>query len=353
MPDDALLDAIPVVQEGMINPNRVEARVMDWDIPADAVLAVRRVVNAPRVVPLMGVVNANQPVGIEIDWLAEPAQMLAREDVPTTSKKEPRKEGEPMKLCDSLGRYEAGLFGYELEVEGGNLPVRVDGWEGVKDGSLRGESMEYVLNTPSSLEEITKAFDVLVSKLTKPATKLSFSYRTSTHVHVNMLQFTKQQIQSFFYLAHLVEDVLVNYCAPIRKGNRFCLRTKDAEYKIDAFKTWLEKRGFPALFQDQLKYSAINIATLSQYGSIEFRSLHGTVDKDVVGSWLNVLKNIHDIASIVPIKEMEAIVKKSPMDILNVVFKEYLPKFHYTGMENDVIEAYERLIEIPYAKVVA
>lgn len=352
MPDDALLGAIPVVQEGMLNQNRAAPRFMDWDIPAAPVRAARRRVNAPGVVPLMGVVNPNQPVRVEIDWLAEPAQILAREDVPTTSKKEPRKEEKPMKLCDYMIRDEKGLFGYELEVEGANLPQRVEGWRFTKDGSLRGESAEYVLLGPINFEALIEAFETLVEKLTKPTTTLSFSYRTSTHVHVNMLDFTKQQIQSFFYIAHLVEDVLVNYCAPIRKGNRFCLRAKDAEFKVDVFREWLGKRGFAHLSQDQLKYSAINIATLCQYGSVEFRSLHGTVDKDVIKTWLSVLKNLYDIAAIVPIKEIEAVAKKSSIDILNVVFKEHLPKFQYAGMENDVIEAYERLIEIPYAKVV-
>lgn len=349
MPDDALLGAIPVVQEGMLNQNRAAPRFRDGAIPAGAVLAARRVVKAPGVVPLMGVVNPNQPVRVEIDWLAEPPQILARD---ITSKKEPRKEGEPMKLCDYMVRYEKGLFGYELEVEGANLPQRVEGWKFTKDGSLRGESAEYVLLGPINFEALIKAFETLVEKLTKPTTTLSFSYRTSTHVHVNMLDFTKQQIQSFFYIAHLVEDVLVNYCAPIRKGNRFCLRAKDAEFKVDVFREWLGKRGFANLSQDHLKYSAINIATLSHYGSVEFRSLHGTVDKDVIKPWLSVLKNLYDIAAIVPIKEIEVVAKKSPIDILNVVFKEHLPKFQYAGMENDVIEAYERLIEIPYAKVV-
>lgn len=316
---------IEIMQQGIFNPNlavvddifEMEARLVG------AVRKVRNVVNPPE----------------QMIWQAAPVEYQP------VSK-------DPMKLCDYLGRFDKGLFGYELEVEGDNLPQRVDGWKIAKDGSLRGESAEYVLNTPSSFEEIVQSFKLLVSKLTKPATKLSFSYRTSTHVHVNMLHFTKEQIQAFFYLSHLVEDILVHYCAPIRKGNRFCLRTKDAEWKIDSFKAWLSKKGYPALSQDMLKYSAINIATLSHYGSIEFRSLHGTVDEAVVTPWLNVLKNIHDIATIVPIKEMVDTVKKSPMDIINVVFKDFLPVFQYTGMEGDVVEAYERLIEIPYVKVV-
>lgn len=348
MPEDNVIGPIEIVQEGIFNPNWVRAP----DLPnREGIVRAAQRVRKPARVILDDLQFRGAIVGMpEVDWAVNPPEVKMRAYIPTSVSV--RKDGEPMKLCDYLGRAYVGMFGYELEVEGINLPQRVEGWKFTKDGSLRGESAEYVLLGPINFEELIKAFETLVEKLTKPTTKLSFSYRTSTHVHVNMLDFTKQQIQSFFYIAHLVEDVLVNYCAPIRKGNRFCLRAKDAEFKLDVFREWLGKRGFANLSQDQLKYSAINIATLSRYGSVEFRSLHGTVDKGVIEPWLSVLKNLYDIAAIVPIKEIEDIAKKSPMDILNVVFKEHLPKFHYTGMENDVIEAYERLIEIPYAKVV-
>jgi hypothetical protein len=195
------------------------------------------------------------------------------------------------------------------------------------------------------------SFEELVKSLTKKDTRLDFSFRTSTHVHLNVLNFTKKQIQALVYLSHLVEDLLVNYSGATRVGNRFCLRTKDAEHKIEAFKQWLTVPGWAKLSQEELKYSAINIATIMQYGSIEFRSLRGTIEKEVVIPWLSVIKNLHDIAAIVPINEMEEIARKNPLDIINVVFKEHLPLFQYTGMEKDVADAYDRLIEIPYVTV--
>lgn len=342
--DEVIMDELvapgPPPQVGIFNPNlqMVVGNIRDGNAVEQMLAAAPRRVRNVRV-------EVNQHIPVHWEDAPEPVPYGAPKPMKA------KKDGSLMTLEEYLGRHTEGLFGYELEVEGDNLPIRIDGWKTAKDGSLRGESAEYILLEPSSLEGTIKSFETLVSKLVKPATKLSFSYRTSTHVHVNMLKFTKPQIQAFFYLSHLVEDVLVNYCAPNRKGNRFCLRTKDAEWKVEQFKEWLAKNGFGALSQEHLKYSAINIATLMHYGSMEFRSLHGTVDKEVVTPWLNVLKNIHDIAAIVPVKEMEDIVKKSPMDILNVVFKEHLPKFQYTGMEKDVMDAYERLISIPYVKL--
>lgn len=254
-------------------------------------------------------------------------------------------------LSYALGRVVPGRFGFELEVEGENLPSISGEWDYKKDGSLRGENLEYVLHHPVNLPEFIPAFETLVKKLTRASTKLNFSFRTSIHVHLNVLDFNKNQIQALFYLSHLVEDVLVNYSGDTRIGNRFCLRTKDAMWKVSRFKKWLTEPGFGRLNQDDLKYSAINIATMLLYGSIEFRSMRGTVDKNVVLPWMEVINNLYEIAKIVPIAEMEAIARDKPIEILNVVFKEHLPLFTYPDMEKDVIEAYDRLIEIPYVKV--
>lgn len=254
-------------------------------------------------------------------------------------------------LSYALGRVLPGRFGFELEVEGVNLPVIDGGWIYKRDGSLRGENLEYILRHPINLPEFPSVFEKLVRKLTDEKVKLNFSFRTSTHVHLNVLDLNKHQIQALFYLSHLVEDALVNYSGATRIGNRFCLRTKDAMWKVRQFKKWLTNPGFGPLNQEELKYSAINIATIMSYGSIEFRSLRGTIEKDVVLPWLEVLNNLYEIAKIVPIIEMEKLARDKPVEILNVVFKEHLSLFSYPNMEKDVIEAYDRLIEIPYVKV--
>ncbi len=282
------------------------------------------------------------------------------EDIP-----DPFIEAKPAKMADILVTKEhattlreynksltKGLFGYELEVEGVNLPDATSGWRVTKDGSLRGESYEYVLYEPDELENVLSRFDTLVKSLTRKGTEVKFSYRTSTHVHMNVLDLTKEQIQSLFYIAHLVEDALVRYSGEPRVGNRFCLRAKDAEAMIGQFIYWLTTYGFPALSQDHLKYSAINFATMHHYGSIEFRSLRGTLDKDVVVPWLNVLKNIYNFATEMSAKDVAALVKKSPNTLLESVFKEYLPLFHYSNIEQDVKDAYFLLIEVPHVKVV-
>lgn len=263
------------------------------------------------------------------------------------------KQGKRTTLRDFVNIATTGLFGVELEVEGKKIKAPVDGaWKGAKDGSLRGESLEYILKKPLSYDKTLEAFSELRNWFVYCQSTLIPSFRTSLHVHVNMLDLTKEQIVSFIYLSHLVEDVLVRYCGETRIGNRFCLRTRDAEWKVKQLKYWISQSDYRGrLRQETLKYSAINIATLSSYGSIEFRSMRATVDENELIPWLSVLQNLYDIAIIVPVKEIEEIARNKPEEIINVVFKEHLPKFEYEGMVDDVRMAHSLLIEIPYTKV--
>lgn len=263
---------------------------------------------------------------------------------------------EPLKKNGTLGTdyfraMSNGLFGIELEVEGKNLPNKFQKfWVSKADASLRGEALEYVLAEPLDLDKTKESLFYLNSKLTKPPTKLDFSFRTSMHVHINMRDFTKPQIQSFIYLSHILENVLVNYCDDKRVGNRFCLRTIDAEYKVNLIKNWLYATGFQKIEKDAVKYSAINISPLTSFGSIEFRSLQGTISLDVVFPWIDVLNNIKEIARVLPAIEISIQLEESPEEFCQLVFKEHYPLFYYDGIFDDIAECFNLFIEIPYIK---
>lgn len=336
--DDIILDVVP---EMAFNPNLLHPIVEE-----NVAVNIHRRVKQP--IPV-GELNRRMFAGAIVDF--NPVAVELNPPIKQVQRAIQAEIMDKQSLSYALGRVVPGRFGFELEVEGENLPSISGEWDYKKDGSLRGENLEYVLHNPVNLPEFVPAFETLVKKLTRASTKLNFSFRTSIHVHLNVLDFNKNQIQALFYLSHLVEDVLVNYSGDTRIGNRFCLRTKDAMWKMRQFKKWLTEPGFGRLNQDDLKYSAINIATMLIYGSIEFRSMRGTIDKNVVLPWMEVINNLYEIAKIVPIAEMEAIARDKPVEILNVVFKEHLPLFTYPDMERNVIEAYDRLIEIPYVKV--
>lgn len=190
-------------------------------------------------------------------------------------------------------RPKKGEYGVEVEVEGTNLPHNLPGWDEHQDGSLRGESTEYVFQQPydygtsiTKLTELEKAFKDNKSKL-------DFSYRTSIHVHVNVSDLTLQHVANFITMYFILEDVLFDFAGRDRAGNLFCLRGSDAQALIQAL-IGAVRHGRPAdyLNSDQIRYSALNPKALVQHGSLEIRSFRGTEDFDAVRQWVTILHQL-------------------------------------------------------------
>jgi len=251
-----------------------------------------------------------------------------------------------------LGVNTKGTFGIEIEVEGVNLLKAIAGkWTDKADGSLRGESREYILRKPLNLDAAKVALQDLSKALAAHQSILQFSFRTSVHVHVNVLDMDKVQLHTFLYLAHLFENALVEYSGTERTGNRFCLRCTDAEYKIAAMCDFLSGGRFIGLKEDALKYSAINLCPIMTQGSVEFRSMRGTLDPVILFPWLDVLQNIRDLSQGSSVKELANRAVSNPKQLIKDVFGKHLPLFEYSGLEKDLRHSYSMLIEMPHLKV--
>jgi|694.fasta_scaffold01034_30 hypothetical protein len=255
-------------------------------------------------------------------------------------------------LTQAIGLKTKGTFGIEIETEGTNLLKAISGkWTDKADGSLRGESREYILRKPLALEDAKKALVDLNTALSANKAVLDFSFRTSVHVHVNVLEFTKHQIHTFLYLSYLLENALTRFGGDSRSGNRFCLRCCDAEYQLEAAYDFLLKRGFNGIREDSYKYCAINLCPMMTQGSIEFRAMRGTLDIAVLFPWLDVLQNIRNISQKYSIHVIKQMALTSPLLLATEVFGPHLPLFSYTEMEQEMRAAYSMLISMPYLEV--
>lgn len=192
------------------------------------------------------------------------------------------------------------LFGVELEMEGDSLPKHIPRgiWKVEEDGSLRGnDNAEYVFQMPLNKEEATNAFSYLIDYLEEFGEGLSPSRRTSTHIHVDCRTLNMNQLFNFIILLIVFEELLVDWCGEERKGNLFCLQTKDAEGFFIRVEDFLNHKHKDYL-GDKIRYSAINLAALPKYGSVEVRSLRGTVDKEIFNTWLGVLAHLRKVAEV-------------------------------------------------------
>lgn len=211
----------------------------------------------------------------------------------------------------------AGEIGCEIEVEGTRLPgLFIDPdtgkppsdlryhWRTHNDASLRANNVgdmtaEYVLREPVDRDALGKVFDYF-DKHWKTHKATSYNtYRTSVHVHLNVSQWPMRKVYAFITAYMILEEVLVDFAdggTGYRKGNRFCLRAKDAEYIITSLQQAARQEFRGRFDRRTLKYGALNIAALSQYGSLEFRALRGTVDTSLIRKWISLLLAVKDFS---------------------------------------------------------
>lgn len=206
-------------------------------------------------------------------------------------------------------------YGIEVELEGKNFLTPnidvVNYWEMVKDGSLRIKApgdcaIEYVTRQPFPIGHIEKAITSLFDYLNSPAVKVYDSYRTSIHVHVNFAMETFKTIYNFMTLSLILDELLVSQNGEHRIGNNFCLRAKDALGQLQSLINSIESGNNFFDVPNNDRYSSINFAALTKFGSIEFRSMECTTHEGRVLHWIGTLGEMKKRAKLY----------KSPVDVI-------------------------------------
>lgn len=238
-------------------------------------------------------------------------------------------------IMRSTGRAPAtrhtGEWGIEIETETDkkyDYPT-LKYWEAKKDNSLRDWGVEYVLKAPMNAPELERALTEFESCDKKWKFKNS-SVSTSVHVHSNMLNETYLTVANFLTTWAAVEPLLIKHSGPDRLSNLFCLSIKDAEGILDKWINLLSNINRNAftkatLNQEGIKYSALNAATLSTFGTLEVRSFRGETDIKLIQEWVNIISCIKDFASqkdLTPpiICEM---FNKNGTALIDIIFKGY------------------------------
>ena len=261
------------------------------------------------------------------------------------------------KLYELLGRAEPvkGLFGIEIEAEGkGMKAIDTAFWQSEDDGSLRGRfpdtRIEWVLKKPIVLEKVMPALKEL-TELQKTA-KINFSFRTSVHVHVNMHELTHPQVLNVIYTYLLLEEPLLSFCGEERKANRFCLRLKDAEGLMeDLQKVFIGGEG--ALFgiaPNAIRYASINLEALKKYGSMEFRGMRGTMDVNIIHTWVEILNKIREYS--MKMDDVEAIHQEfrdlGANEFVKNIMGGKLTKVLGDDFEKELNLSYSLSLDLPY-----
>ena len=102
--------------------------------------------------------------------------------------------------------------------------------------------------------------------------------------------------------------------------------------------------------QNSVKYSAINLASLKRFGTIEFRSMRGTVDVKVLSKWLYLIDAIFMKAKQFerPIDVFNKLEEIGPSRFLYSIFGDLMEDIDYKGIDQDVVRNKSLLITLPF-----
>lgn len=181
------------------------------------------------------------------------------------------------------------LVGVEVEVE--NL-ARIDPnttlvfWRMNEDGSLRNNGHEFV-SVPLAASFVNPALTLLFRGLNKGHV---FSKRTSVHIHVDFRQVTLDHLFGTLLAYHVVEPLLFKFVGGNRSNNIFCVPWASSY----PFQTLNGNSRFATVVENLApsRYSALNLAALAKFGTLEFRHMPGTNDTKKIMNWLNILLSL-------------------------------------------------------------
>lgn len=245
------------------------------------------------------------------------------------------------------------MLGIECEIEGKRLPMmQTQVWRSEIDGSLR-DGMEYI-TCPLEPKGVVEALNGLFTYITDNGGKIEYSFRCSTHVHVNVQDLTEEQLMSMIFLYMMYENVFMNYVSDERVGNRFCLRFQDAQqltYEVSRMFSRIREAGLRhavlSLRQNDLKYAAMNMYTLRKYGTLEFRALEGTNDPERINTWVNAIVRLRSTAmKFASPEEAYNTFMDNPTALANKIFGHCPDKFLLPGWHQQVEEGYSQNLAV-------
>ena len=211
------------------------------------------------------------------------------------------------------------LMGMEIEAE--HMPHadrwyrdRIDtlGWNVTTDGSLRGQNNERRAGIgfePGNAYEFVSRpmrqadliWSVRAFMQATGITQDAFSSdRTSIHVHVNCQDKDFGFIRSLVYLYAVMEQCIFQFIGHDRANNIYCvpLSSTNLLNRINGF-----LRSPDNLAGSWIKYTSLNFCPLSEYGTVEFRHMHGTTDVEKLTKWMNIIGRLFRKAEM-PFKDL-------------------------------------------------
>lgn len=214
-------------------------------------------------------------------------------------------------------------------------------WIRKDDGSLRNNGMEFITGTtinnslfPIRGKDLVDSLDqwkewvdrYTVETNTIPET----SERTSLHIHIDVRDLEKEQVDRLILLWATFEPTF--FYGLLNNGRETNIYCKPFFYNIEAKRRASQilnsgkTNELNHLYSHAAKYEAMNLLSITNYGSVEFRIHHGTYDSEEILSWINLLLMLRKAATDpnISVREMPEMASGNGMiQFVGQVFKQY------------------------------
>ena len=193
-----------------------------------------------------------------------------------------------------------------IEIEAENIPLSneylstiLNYWEVVTDGSLRNYGTEFVSSMLRG-SDISAALVELNQALADNNMVPDFTDRTSVHIHIDGRFSTAPHLRLLVLYYLMYEPLLFSYVGKDRENNPFCVpfykNTNGINNLAILFKDdFVFERVIPVV-RGSTKYEAMNLRSLQEKGSIEFRAHYGTLNIEEIFNWIKILLTLFRLA---------------------------------------------------------
>lgn len=241
-------------------------------------------------------------------------------------------------------------IGMEFEFENvRNIPpllANTQYWADKEDGSLHDRGREFVFIEPLFGMDAYTAIEQIVAEAR--GANFRTSLRTGIHVHLDVRDMTPPQLIGLIALYLLFEPALYRWAGEGREANNFCIPYYKAENAIAQATAVLNalydsERGVNtnAVVASNAfnRYAGLNLKSVAQFGSIEFRQLPTTLDFTRIITWINFIMSLKRAALDATASHRFALLgevfNRPPIEICRRVFGRDADSLLYEGFDSD------------------
>lgn len=221
-------------------------------------------------------------------------------------------------------------------------------WKTVGDGSLRGEL------ATEAVSQILYGTDALAAldnyEVVSAAHKEHFTFRCSTHIHLNMLDLPIQKFPVLALVTLGADNFLYAAGNRARHSNYNCrpLSLLAASVEALAISMYHLAQGAPLIalhhLPEHLRYQGTNWTALGKHGTLEFRHFPGERSAARIVQWLNLVFGMYTYAERHTYDDVIELLTLGPEAFCADVFQGEMYDLLYEGCEADWTET-EDMVE--------